>query len=91
MRFFFLILSIATFSGTFAPGVVNAAPASNERGVSVNKKRGNFWFAGVNESGAEFGSGNLPGTLGTDYTWPLTSSVDVSTHSIEVIDIQTKA
>lgn len=29
---------------------------------------------GVSESGAEFGS-NIPGTLGTDYTWPDTSKI----------------
>ncbi len=27
-------------------------------------------YAGVNLSGAEFGQGNLPGTFGSDYTWP---------------------
>jgi endoglucanase len=31
---------------------------------------------GVSESGAEFGS-NIPGTLGTDYTWPDTSKVQL--------------
>jgi len=58
----------ATFVGS-----AFAIPAANS---AVSKKRSNFWFAGVNESGAEFGSGNIPGTLGTDYTWPLTASVD---------------
>jgi hypothetical protein len=36
------------------------------------KRAGNFEFFGVNESGAEFGNLNLPGVLGTDYTWPVT-------------------
>jgi endoglucanase len=58
---------------TTLAGSAFALPASSKQGIS---KRKNFWFAGVNESGAEFGSGNIPGTLGTDYTWPLTSSVD---------------
>ena len=31
---------------------------------------------GVSESGAEFGS-SLPGTLGTDYTWPETSQIEI--------------
>lgn len=31
---------------------------------------------GVSESGAEFGS-SIPGTLGTDYTWPDTSKIQV--------------
>lgn len=30
---------------------------------------------GSNESGAEFGEGNLPGVLGTDYTWPDTDKI----------------
>jgi endoglucanase len=41
------------------------------------QKRRNFWYFGVNESGAEFGNGNIPGTLGTDYTWPVDSTIDV--------------
>ncbi|TVY32370.1 Endo-beta-1,4-glucanase B [Lachnellula subtilissima] len=78
MRFSSLLLGAVavTFSGAFAAPAANPDPAPNERNVSTNKKRSNFWFAGVNESGAEFGSTNLPGTKGTDYTWPLTSSVD---------------
>lgn len=27
--------------------------------------------------GAEFGNTNVPGTLGTDYTWPNTSAIDI--------------
>jgi len=77
MRLSSLLLGSVPFLGVFAAPAPNADPAPNERGISVNKKRSNFWFAGVNESGAEFGSGNIPGVLGTDYTWPLTSSVDV--------------
>lgn len=42
-----------------------AAPAKEKRVK-------NFTFFGVNESGAEFGASNLPGVLGTDYTWPVT-------------------
>jgi len=57
-------------------GVLGLPSLAPKTGISVIKKRKNFMFAGVNESGAEFGSSNLPGTLGTDYTWPLTSSVD---------------
>jgi endoglucanase len=30
---------------------------------------------GSNESGAEFGSQNIPGVLGTDYIWPSTSAI----------------
>ncbi|KIM24878.1 glycoside hydrolase family 5 protein [Serendipita vermifera MAFF 305830] len=35
-----------------------------------------FKYFGVNQSSAEFGSGKIPGVLGTDYTWPSPSSVD---------------
>src|SRR5438105_168921 len=84
MHFSSLLLSAVTFSSVFSAPAANADPAPNERDISVNKKRSNFWFAGVNESGAEFGSGNLPGTKGTDYTWPLTSSVDVRNLASEV-------
>jgi endoglucanase len=31
---------------------------------------GKLQFVGINESGPEFGEGNIPGRLGTDYTWP---------------------
>ncbi|CEJ59332.1 Putative Endoglucanase [Penicillium brasilianum] len=44
---------------------------------SVEKKRATgFTWVGVSESGAEFGSA-IPGTLGTDYTWPVTSQIQV--------------
>jgi endoglucanase len=38
-----------------------------------------FFFLGFgsNESGAEFGSGKIPGLLGTDYIWPSTSAIQV--------------
>jgi len=32
-------------------------------------------YAGVNLSGAEFGQGNLPGTFGSDYTWPTSAEI----------------
>ena len=47
-----------------------AAPVSKDKRVSKFK-----WF-GANESGAEFGTA-LPGVLGTDYTWPSTSTIHV--------------
>jgi endoglucanase len=84
MRFSSLLLGAVTFSGVFSAPAANADPAPNERDISINKKRSSFWFAGVNESGAEFGSGKLPETKGIDYTWPLTSSVDVRKDASEV-------
>jgi endoglucanase len=50
-----------------------AAPPTEKRAA------GKFLFTGSNEAGGEFGEGNLPGTLGKDYTWPTTKSIDVRT------------
>lgn len=63
---------------------VNAATLSSRASnVSVTSSAGTcsgnltkFDFFGVNESGAEFGSGVIPGALGTDYIFPDTSSID---------------
>jgi endoglucanase len=38
-------------------------------GPVTKKRTSKLEFVGVNESGAEFGSGSLPGVYGTDYTW----------------------
>ncbi|KAK3673166.1 hypothetical protein LTR78_007006 [Recurvomyces mirabilis] len=43
---------------------------------SALKKRSKLQFFGVNESGAEFGTGNIPGVYGTDYTWYTLSTYD---------------
>jgi endoglucanase len=64
MRFGNLLLTVSTAA------LAVAAPSKKAKRVSKFQ-----WF-GVNESGAEFGSGNIPGVLGTDYTWPVTSSID---------------
>jgi endoglucanase len=83
MQFPSILLGFAIVSTILASPAPNGDPAPNERSVNTSKKRSNFWFAGVNESGAEFGSGTLPGVLGTNYIWPLTSSVDASFSSVE--------
>lgn len=44
--------------------------------AETEKRASKLKFFGVNESGGEFGSSNLPGTLGTDYIWPVESSID---------------
>ncbi|TVY20491.1 putative endo-beta-1,4-glucanase B [Lachnellula arida] len=49
-----------------------AAPATEKQKRALKK----FKFFGVNESGAEFGNTAIPGELGKDYTWPLTSTID---------------
>ncbi|KFX94762.1 hypothetical protein V490_04201 [Pseudogymnoascus sp. VKM F-3557] len=59
---------LAVIASTVA--LASAAPSKKA------KRAGNFEFFGVNESGAEFGNLNLPGVLGTDYTWPLPATID---------------
>ncbi|KAI0782331.1 endoglucanase [Abortiporus biennis] len=54
------------------PSTTSSAPIPGVCSGSRNK----FKFFGVNESGAEFGNANIPGVLGTDYTWPSPSSID---------------
>ncbi|PYI05518.1 glycoside hydrolase, partial [Aspergillus sclerotiicarbonarius CBS 121057] len=39
------------------------------------KRASSFLWFGSNESGAEFGQTNIPGTLGTDYIWPAASDI----------------
>ncbi|KAL9619202.1 MAG: hypothetical protein Q9160_006137 [Pyrenula sp. 1 TL-2023] len=51
--------------------VAIAAPAAEK-----SKRVKNFQFFGVNESGAEFGQGKLPGVYNTDYTFPNTATID---------------
>ncbi|CAI7595443.1 unnamed protein product [Penicillium viridicatum] len=53
-----------------ATGLVLAAPSP-----SPPKGASSFVWFGANEAGAEFGSGNIPGELGTDYIWPSTSTI----------------
>ncbi|KAG9228309.1 putative endo-beta-1,4-glucanase B [Amylocarpus encephaloides] len=48
-----------------------AAPSTEK-----SKRASKFQWFGVNESGAEFGNGVLPGQLNKHYTWPPTSTVD---------------
>ncbi|CAI7565551.1 unnamed protein product [Penicillium glandicola] len=45
--------------------------------ANIKKRANGFTWLGVSESGAEFGEGNIPGTLGTDYTWPETSQIQI--------------
>ncbi|KAI9733888.1 MAG: hypothetical protein M1834_002543 [Cirrosporium novae-zelandiae] len=42
---------------------------------TTQKRTSTFEWFGVNESGAEFGTGTYPGTLGTNYIWPYNSTI----------------
>jgi endoglucanase len=44
--------------------------------LSASPVAADILYAGVNLSGAEFGMTHLPGTFGTDYTYPTTTEVD---------------
>jgi endoglucanase len=44
-------------------------------GQRAANSSGKLQFVGINESGPEFGEGNIPGRLGTDYTWPDLGSI----------------
>lgn len=49
--------------------LVTAAPSHKKRASKMQ-------FAGINESGPEFGSNAFPGVYGTDYIWPNLSTID---------------
>lgn len=63
--------------GATVVAAVVAAP-STDTTSALKKRKSKFTFTGVNESGAEFGSGALPGQLNKDYIWPAHSTIDVS-------------
>jgi endoglucanase len=44
-------------------------------GDRATSSSGKLQFVGINESGPEFGEGNIPGRLGTEYTWPDLGSI----------------
>ena len=44
--------------------------------VFVSSSSAGVQYAGVNLSGAEFGQTSLPGTFGSDYTYPTSAEVD---------------
>jgi len=71
MRFLILIVGVAT------AGLALAAPASDKTAHGPKKRATKFEYVGINESGAEFGKNDLPGTLGKHYTWPVHSTIDV--------------
>ncbi|KAJ0333275.1 hypothetical protein COL5a_000976 [Colletotrichum fioriniae] len=50
-----------------------SAPAASASSTPV--KTGKFKWFGINQSGAEFGPGSLPGTVGKDYVFPDTNSI----------------
>jgi len=84
MRFLNVVL------GAVAVTSAVAAPTTTSSNAGVEKRKSKFLFTGVNESGAEFGQGNLPGTLGTDYTWPVHSTIDVREADYEFLMVEAR-
>ncbi|KAL0574737.1 hypothetical protein V5O48_007221 [Marasmius crinis-equi] len=84
MRSLLFLVQLALLS--FAAAVPAGTPASEttttrtvtapEPLASTCANAHKFTYFGVNESGAEFGNQNIPGTKGTDYIWPAPSSID---------------
>ena len=70
--------SIATPEASTGPTSTTTSSTPVSAAVTCDN-RTKFKFFGVNQSGAEFGNQNIPGVLGTDYTWPSPSSIDVRT------------
>ncbi|KAM0144694.1 hypothetical protein ACHAP3_000726 [Botrytis cinerea] len=61
----------ATSSAKAASSTKAAVAAASSGSTAAGKLR---WI-GASESGAEFGEGNLPGVVGTDYTFPNTTAI----------------
>ncbi|KAJ5320231.1 hypothetical protein PENANT_c010G00136 [Penicillium antarcticum] len=74
MKFTNIVLAASAASLAAAyPRGRDVSPAKQ----SIKKRGTGFKWVGVSESGAEFGEGNVPGTLGSDYTWPETSQIKI--------------
>ncbi|KAG8689779.1 hypothetical protein FRC08_010778 [Ceratobasidium sp. 394] len=61
---------------TKASSTTSTAATSTSTSSVCSGTRTKFTYFGVNESCAEFGNTAWPGVLGTDYTWPTTTSID---------------
>ncbi|APA07926.1 hypothetical protein SS1G_00458 [Sclerotinia sclerotiorum 1980 UF-70] len=64
-------------ASTSSAAVSKAAVASHPAAPSSAATSGKLQWIGASESGAEFGQGNLPGVVGTDYTFPNTSAIQI--------------
>lgn len=62
------------------PSTTSSATTSSTTSSPTGGGIGWKWL-GVDESGAEFGSGSIPGVWGTDFTFPADSSLSVSQYS----------
>ncbi|KAF5382103.1 hypothetical protein D9615_004377 [Tricholomella constricta] len=65
-----------TPTSTPTPTSTSTSPPTSTNPAGCSGTLTKFKYFGVNESGAEFGNGKIPGVLGTDYIWPAPSSID---------------
>jgi endoglucanase len=70
-------------STTFTKSTTASTTKTSTSTAPGSTGTGHFKWFGVDESGAEFGQGNLPGVYGTDFIFPATSSIDVSVTKAE--------
>ncbi|KAG8915198.1 hypothetical protein FRC02_004639 [Tulasnella sp. 418] len=68
------VKSSSSIKPTSTTSVITRTSSTSATPSSTGRVK--FKYFGVNESSAEFGQTKIPGVLGTDYTWPTTSSVD---------------
>lgn len=58
-----------------SPAATSSTKAAVAAASSGSTAAGKLRWIGASESGAEFGQGNLPGVVGTDYTFPNTTAI----------------
>ncbi|GAB7357671.1 hypothetical protein MBLNU459_g0162t1 [Dothideomycetes sp. NU459] len=73
MRFSTLLVAAGTASVAFSSPIARTGKSPKKYTNSSSSK---LEFFGVNESGPEFGTGNIPGVFNTDYIWPTLSTYD---------------
>lgn len=66
-------------STTLATSTSTSSQSATTTAAASPTSTGKFKWFGVDESCAEFGSGNYPGTWGVDFIFPDNSSLQVST------------
>ncbi|KAH7134518.1 glycoside hydrolase superfamily [Dactylonectria estremocensis] len=70
------LAACASSAAAVEPSVASSSTSSAASSESTGGSSSGFLFTGINESGAEFGTA-IPGTEGTDYTFPNTSAIDI--------------
>ncbi|WYZ39864.1 hypothetical protein EsH8_IV_000205 [Colletotrichum jinshuiense] len=66
---------VTTKAPSSSVAATTSAAAPSTSASSGTGKSGKFKWFGTNQSGAEFGESNFPGTLGKDYTFPDTDKI----------------